>query len=100
MSKHYGEHITPLLKELSDSFWEIDAREGREPYEFGDSALNSAAKIFSAVVLDRLWLNQERDDVPLEERLSQAQSMGEDIRQFILTHLGVDMHEEIKKELK
>lgn len=90
MSKYYGEHISPVLKEIHDTLWEIDARELNEPYEYSPEALPAASKIFMSVCMDRLWLNQNKSDAPIEDRLAQAENMGEDLRQFMIKHLGVD----------
>lgn len=97
MSKEYGKQITPILEEISDSLWEIDAREHQEPYGYGSSALNSASKIMMSVCMDRMWSDFEKLDTRLEARLNIVEAFGNDFRQLIKTHLGVDMHEEIRR---
>jgi hypothetical protein len=100
MSKFYGEHITPVLKEISDSMWEIDARDEQQPYEYGDSALNSGSKIMMSVCVDKMWSNFEKAGTNKKLRLTAVEAFGDDLRQLIIKHLGVDPHEEIKKEFK
>lgn len=98
MSKFYGEQISPVLKEIHDALWEIDARHLQEAYEYSPDALPSASKIFMSVCMDRLWLNQNKNDVSLEDRLTQAEKMGEDLRQFMIKHLNVDPTEFYEKK--
>lgn len=100
MSKQYGKEITPILKEISDSMWEIDARSDPEAYEFPDLVMVYSAKIMMNVMMDKMWANQEAVNTPLEERVANAENLGNQFRQLMLEHLGVDMHEEIKKELE
>lgn len=99
MSKEYGTLITPILKEISDSLWEIDARDKQQPYEYGDSALNSAVKIMMSVGFDRMWSNFEALETDKESRLNLVEDFGAELRILIIKHLDVDMREEIKKEL-
>jgi len=99
MSKHYGAKITPVLKEISDSLWEIDSREQQQAYEYCDSALNSAVKIMMNVGLDRMWSDFEALETDKESRLNLVEDFGAELRMLIIKHIGVDMHEEIKKEL-
>jgi len=99
MSKYYGAKITPVLKEVSDSLWEIDAREHQQPYEYGETALNSAVKIMMSVGFDRMWSDFEALDTDKESRLNLVEDFGAELRMLIIKHIGVDMHEEIKKEL-
>jgi len=100
MSKYYGSKMTPVLREISDSLWEIDAREGQEPYEYGETALNSAVKIMMSVGFDRMWSDFEALDTDIDSRLTLAKDFGTEFRMLIIKHLGVDMHEEIKKEFE
>lgn len=100
MSSLYGEQITPILNEISDSLWEIDAREVQEPYKYGPRALNSASKIMMSVCMDRLWANWEKEDISIEKRLELVADFGTEFRELIQKHLGVDMHTEIRKDFE
>lgn len=100
MSSFYGEQITPVLNEISDSLWEIDAREVQEPYQYGPRALNSASKIMMSVCMDRMWAKWEKEKIPIEERLERVSAFGNEFRELIQKHLGVDMHKEIRKDFE
>lgn len=92
MSKEYGKNITPILDEIADAMWEIDARENVEPYEYGEHALRSASKIMMSVCMDKLWAKQESENTPFEERCQQAEALGHDLRQLVKKNLNIDPH--------
>lgn len=100
MSKYFGEQISPLLAEIADSMWEIDARDRQEPYEYADRALADASKIFMSVCMDAFWKRSEAEKWSLDERSERVQAMGQDLRDFIKKHLGVDPHNFYKGEEK
>ena len=93
MSKYFGEQISPILAEIADSLWEIDAREYQEPYEYADRVLADASKIFMSVCMDTFWKLAETEKWSLDERSERAQAMGQDLRDFIKKHLGIDSHD-------
>ena len=92
MSKIAGFNLTPVLEEIHDTLWEIDARKNQEPYEFGDTAVRSALKILMCVTMDKLWANQELTNMPIEEREKQAMELGQAYKDLFKKHLGIDTH--------
>jgi len=98
MSKYYGKNITPILDEIAQAMWEIDSRDKTEPYEYGDTALRSACKIMMSVCTDKLWNKQEAENTSFDERCVQASALGNDFREFIKKHLGVDSHDFYKSD--
>jgi hypothetical protein len=99
MSKVYGSGISPILKEISDSLWEIDARpdDRQRPYEYSQDALASSTKIFMSVCMDRFWKLHEQKGTSIEDRSTLVSEMGSDMRNLIIKYLGVDMHDEVLK---
>ena len=93
MSKYYGVIISPILAEIADSMWEIDAIEIQQPYEYADRALADATKIFMSVAMDRFWSNAEKEGWTEEQRSEKVQALGKGLRAFIQDHLGVDSHD-------
>lgn len=100
MSKYFGEQISPILAEIANSLWEIDARGHQEPYEYADRALADASKIFMSVCMDTFWKLAETKKWSLDERSKRVQAMGQDLRKFIKKHLGVDPHNFYKGDEK
>ena len=97
MSKYYGKQISPILAEIAEGMWEIDARELQQPYEYAETALADATKIFMSVAMDKLWANAEAEGWTMEQRSERAEALGEGLRAFIKEHLGVDSHDFYKK---
>lgn len=56
-----------------------------------------AACIFTDVLLDRMWVEQERKGIPQDQRGLQAQTAGAVIRQTILKFTGLDTHEPMNR---
>jgi hypothetical protein len=90
MSKEYGKSISPILEEIADALWEIDAREMAQPYEYSENAFRASLKIMMSVAMDRLWDNQEKFETPKEDRLLQAEKLGNDFRKLFKENLNVD----------
>ncbi len=99
MSKEYGGSISPILKEIADALWEIDSRpdEEQHPYGYTEDALASSTKIFMSVCMDRFWKLHERRGTSIEERIVLVEGLGKDLRNLLIKHIEVDMHEEILK---
>lgn len=60
---------------------------------YNDSAMIDVTIIFQSVLMDKLFDNQNYDKMPLEERLKMVTKCGEDLRKFIHTYTGLDIHE-------
>ena len=52
----------------------------------------NAVIIFQTALMDKLFDNQDFDDMPMEDRLKMAESCGQDLRKFIHTYTGLDTH--------
>lgn len=94
-----GESITAGIENYASIIWRNDViqSESALPYNYGNSALNSAAKILASVMIDRLWVKVQKENTTSDERLKLVGEMGDDLRSFIKKYLDIDMHEEIKK---
>ena len=97
---YFGEKMAPILEELETAVWEHNANfEGERPM-YPDSAIRSAACIFVDVMMDRMYAEQERKDIPIEVRELQAETAGSVIRQMVLRFTGLDTHELMKEWMK
>lgn len=85
----HGPQASVVIEELGDMLWAIDA-EYQEPYHFTDRALGSALKVFTTVLFDKAWEHQEREGILLEDRLLFATQIGEELRELIKKHTGLD----------
>lgn len=93
----FGEKLTPILKEIETAIWEHNIIfEGERPH-YPDEAMRMAACIFTDVLLDRMWVEQERKGIPQDQRKLQAWNAGTVIRQTILKFTGLDTQELMKR---
>lgn len=94
-----GEAITVGIENYASIIWRNDVMQSESalPYNYGDFALNSATKILSSVMIDKLWAKMQKENTTSDERLKLVGEMGDDLRSFIKKRLDIDMHEEIKK---
>lgn len=93
MSKYFGKEISPILIEIADALWEIDARPLQEPYEFSDEAYRAICKIFMSGCVDQFWALAEKKDWSQDEREKRVAELGNDLRQFTIKHLEIDPHD-------
>ena len=50
-------------------------------------------QIFMSALMDKLWDNQEFDNMSMEDRENMALSCGNELRKVIHTYTGIDTHE-------
>lgn len=85
--------ISNAIQVASNELWREKLKDMPEPFYFDDETLVNACTIFMDVVLDRLWQQQEQENIPLEHRIQQAAKLGLDIRMLIRDNISVDTHE-------
>lgn len=90
MSAEYGKQISPVLAEIADTLWEIDARGLQAPYGYSEEGFRGALKIFMSVCMDKLWANAEANETPQEDRELFVLRLGSDLRELMMEHLNVD----------
>ena len=52
----------------------------------------NAVIIFQTALMDKMYDNQEYDEMDLDDRLKMAVSCGEELRKLIHTYTGLDLH--------
>ena len=63
---------------------------------YSDRALLDVLLIFQSVFMDKIYDNQNFDDMPMEYRLDMVESVGKELRKLIHTYTGLDTHELVK----
>jgi len=84
-----GKEISPVLVEIENTLWEFEAYSAKKP-EFPIESLRASAKIFMAVMMDKMWELQEREGMPMEDRCNMAKKCGNDLRAFVKTYVDID----------
>ena len=60
--------------------------------DFSKRDFMNAVIVFNTAIMDKLWENQEFDNMPMEEREKMAFKCGEDLRKLIFTYTNLDTH--------
>jgi hypothetical protein len=75
-----------IFKEIADSLLEIsDIKPG-----YTDNAMLDVSLIFQSVFMDKIFDNQEYDNMNHEHRMEMAEQAGKDLRKLIHTYTGLD----------
>lgn len=53
----------------------------------------NATIIFQTALMDKMFDNQEYDDMSIEDRMNMAESCGNELRKLIHTYTGLDTHQ-------
>lgn len=85
----FTEGYTKVLLELEKVFWEREI-ERDSPSGFSKEALRAAGKIFTSVLMELMWSDQEKRMLSMDERVSQAEACGKEIRALIDRYTAVD----------
>lgn len=83
----------PILEEIANGM--LETAEIKPNYS--DEAMLNACLIFQDVLMDKIYDNQNYDNMPLRERKKMAASAGEELRKLIHTYTGLDTHKLAKK---
>jgi hypothetical protein len=84
-----GKKLSPVLEEIEFTLLEYEANIGIKP-EFTDEGFRAGIKIFSSVVLDRIWNLQESEELSMDDRIKMAESFGNKIREIVKTYTNID----------
>ena len=53
----------------------------------------NATIIFQTALMDKMFDNQDYDDMSIEDRMNMAESCGKELRKLIYTYTGLDTHD-------
>jgi hypothetical protein len=87
-----GKKISPILNEIEDTLWEFEATQGLKT-EYTIEGFRGGCKIFMSVLMDKIWELQEKEGIPMEERIKMVEKVGNEVRQLIKTYTDIDTHD-------
>jgi len=87
-----GEKLSTILIEIEKSLWEFESN-SQNPPEYTKEGFRAATKIFMSAIMDGMWNEQEKLEIPLALREKEAEMLGYKIRALVLEHTGIDTHE-------
>lgn len=86
-----GQKLSPILEEIESVLIEFTAQEIGPP-KFTEDGFRGAAYIFFTVLMDKMWLLQEKEDITKEQRIAMVQEAGEKLKHFIKVYTDIDTH--------
>lgn len=89
--KTIGQKISPILEEIEDTLWEFEATKGIKP-NFTDKGFRAATKIFASILMDKMYELQVNENIDLQDKMSMAKKVGNDIRKIVKTYTNIDTH--------
>jgi hypothetical protein len=82
----------PIFSEIANGLLEV----AEIKPNYSDNAMLDVTLIFQSVFMDKIFDNQNFDNMPIGDRLNMAQKAGEDLRKLIHTYTGLDTHELVR----
>jgi hypothetical protein len=70
--------------------WEKEANCPNIPHEFTDEGFRAACKIFMAALMDKIWVLQEKENTPFEDRMKMVEHAGQEVRRIVLEMTSID----------
>ena len=92
----FGQKLSPILAEIEETIWEKEAN-APEPLLFTEKGRRAGIKIFMAVLLDMIWEYQEKNHIPIEKCMDQANDAGSGVSLLVKQYTGVDTKTLYKK---
>lgn len=98
MIKPIGEKLSPILKEIEETLWDVEYRKPVQQSKYTEEGFRGAIKIFMSALMDKMWDYQEKNKLPQKERVKQAEESGQAIRALVKKYTGIDSHDFYKKK--
>jgi len=86
----------PIFKEIANGLLEV----AETKPNYSDNAMLDVTLIFQSVFMDKIFDNQEYDNMDDEYRLEMVEQAGKDIRKLIHTYTGLDTVKLVENYLK
>lgn len=87
-----GKRLSPVLVEIEDALFDFEVEHESKP-EYTQEGFRASSKIFMSALMDKMWELQQKEKIPIEQRLEMVNKAGQELRQFIKTYTGLDSHE-------
>jgi hypothetical protein len=91
MQKENEKLLNKALNDIEDLLWDDEFMNPGIKVNYINRSMASATKIFTHVLLSKMWEYQESKKLPQEQRENCALVIGKVIRQLILDSTGIDL---------
>ncbi len=88
--RSYKNKLEEIANDLLIQNAEAKGNENKPNYSNRD--FMNATIIFQTALMDKMYDNQSRDDMPIDDRIKMTESCGLALRSLIHTYTGLDTH--------
>ena len=71
----------------------VNAKGNENKPNYSNRDFMNATIIFQTALMDKMFDNQDYDDMSIEDRCNMAESCGNELRKLIHTYTGLDTHD-------
>ena len=87
-----GKDLSPVLNEIEEALWDFEFNKPGIQPKYTQDGIKGAIKIFSSVMLDKMWDYQEKNKTSQKKREQLAKEAGEAIRALFKKYTNIDSH--------
>ena len=87
-----GEQITPVLVEIEETLLEFEINSDLPP-GYPIEGFRASTKIFMSTLMDKMWELQEKENIPMDNRVEMVTKAGKDFRELIKKYTNIDTHD-------
>jgi hypothetical protein len=95
-----GKKLSPILVEIERTLWNHEAYV-KTQVRYTDEALRAGIKIFSSVILDRMYNLQMKENMTLEQKKQMASYLANEINKLVkeTTNINIkDLYDKIEDD--
>lgn len=85
-----GEKLSPVLEEIENALWDFEFDYPHIKPEYTTEGFRAACKIFMSAMMDKSFENMQVKGISQLEAELEAQQLGQELRQLVLEHTGID----------
>jgi hypothetical protein len=82
----HGNVIKDILVDVEKLMW----MKSGEIIDYGDDGFRASTVIFMTTLMDRMWVLQEKEDLPIEDRKNMGEKVGHELRKLVKTFTDID----------
>lgn len=87
----YKKELEFIANDILDQ--NVNAKGNENKPNYSNRDFMNATIIFQTALMDKMFDNQDYDDMSIEDRMNMAESCGKELRKLIHTYTGLDTHQ-------
>lgn len=85
-----GKNLSEDLIIIEDIIWDSECKNPDEPFKFSKEGFRASMKIFMANLLDKTWDFQQKNKLPQEERIKQAEEIAKVLKDLTKKYTNIN----------